>query len=291
MSENQNFDDLTSSLEERIKDPVFLQEHMDAYQRAGTETREAYEELLKRIQPLRSRRINPLYYYASGVAALILLAVSGYFLLHAGRQTSPLIFSSAKGQQSHIALPDGSQVWLNAGSKLTYLARKATLDGEAFFDIAPDKTHPFHLSAGGTETEVLGTSFDVKAYQDETTVSITLIQGSVRVNFSNKNMTLQPGETVLAQAGTLTKLTSPDTASALAWKEGFFYFKGTLDEVARELAHWYDIDVTLQKGAVFKETFQEVAPRDLPLDSVLHRLEDIGAGHFKLEGRTLTVMP
>ncbi|TDW99814.1 FecR family protein [Dinghuibacter silviterrae] len=294
-NEGPPFDDPSSSLEERMKDPVFLQTQLDAYEKARTETREAYEELLRRIRLTPTRKINPLYYYVSGAAAAVLLVVTGYFFLHASRQAPPLAYTAAKGQQTHVVLPDGSQVWLNSGSRLTYTARtgvtrQATLDGEAYFEVAPDKTAPFHLSAGRTETVVLGTAFDVKAYRGES-VSITLLQGSVRVDYLSKNMLLQPGQTVLARADTFARQNSPDTSSVLAWKEGFFYFNGTLDEVARELAHWYDVDVTLRKGMVFKDTVISTTPRNLPLDSVLRRINELGAGHLRREGRTLDVMP
>lgn len=364
--EGSSFDDPSSSLEERIKDPVFLQTNLEAYERARSETQEAYEELLRRIDLAPARRIAPRYYYIAGAAAACIIAVAGYLLLRPSapslpntpaRQTalvsseqkeatlrlsdgrtiilgastrgvvatesgsdirvsddgslvySPLTpsganpgvnsLSTAKGRRFHVVLPDGSQVWLNAGSRLTYYAtqpdrlRRAELEGEGYFDIAPDKTAPFHLVAGGTETVVLGTAFNVKAYKEESRVAVTLLKGSVRVDLSGKALPLEPGQEAIAipGAGILTRVNNPNTNAAIAWKDGYFFFDGPLDEALRELGRWYDVDVALGAGSAFRDTIIDHVPMDLPLDSVLHRLEAMGAGHFKLEGKTLTVMP
>jgi hypothetical protein len=377
MSEKQNLtamegsppEDRFSSIEERIKDPVFLQTHLDAYERARSETREAYEELLRRIDLVPPRRISTAYYYISGVAAVLILVVTGYFFL---RPSAPRVYhtpapptalvpaaqkdatlrlsdgrtillgastrgivatedggdirisddgslvypaaaasegvpgvntlSTAKGRRFHVILPDGSQVWLNAGSRLTYFTRvgqqdrirKAELEGEGYFDIAPDKAVPFHLTAGGTETVVLGTAFNVKAYKDESKVAVTLVRGAVSVDLSGKSVSLRAGQAAIALpgTGTLTRQDNPNTNAAIAWRDGYFAFDGPLDDVARELGRWYDVDVTLAAGSRSRDTIIVAATSmDLPLDSVLPRLEAIGAGHFKLEGKTLTVTP
>lgn len=354
-------------IEERIKDPEFVKAQLEAYKRARSETREAYEELLQRLQLTPIRRINRGYYYISGVAAALVFAIAGYLLLH--RSTAPVpvrtalvpssvlpaqngaslrlsngriislnagsrgvvateagnpihigpdgsldyqtstgpgvdhptnTLSTAKGQRFHVVLPDGSQVWLNAGSSLTYFARvgqkdtvrQAELEGEAYFEIAPDRALPFRLSAGGTETVVLGTEFNVKAYPEESKVAVTLLKGAVRVGFTGKTVSLIPGQEAVVLSGkTLDRLDNLDANLAIAWKEGYFSFDGTLDEVARELGRWYDVDIHMKPGAVFRDTVVARTSREVPLDSVLHRLEDIGAGHFTVEGRSVTVMP
>jgi transmembrane sensor len=96
------------------------------------------------------------------------------------------------GSKSKVQLPDGSQVWINAGSKLTYagmmkgLTREVTLDGEAYFDIVKDATHPFIVHTSGIDIKVLGTAFNVKAYKIEPTIEATLIHGSIEVTNRNR---------------------------------------------------------------------------------------------------------
>lgn len=361
MAEGPNPENPTAYLEERLKDPVFIQEQMEAYERATVETREAYDELLKRIQLSPTRRINPVYYYISGAAAAVVLAVASYFFLRPQPVHSPAdaltatlparcgatlqlsdgrslpldagvrgvvakeggipiditpdgtleyhpakggaelanTLTTAKGQHFHVVLPDGSQVWLNAGSRLTYFARigennavrKVQLDGEGYFEVAPDKSLPFHVVAGGTETVVLGTVFDIKAYSDDAKITVSLVNGSVQVGAQGRTLALTPGQEAVSLSGGISQVSDPDVEKAVAWKQGYFYITGTLEEITREVGRWYNVDFAFKPGAVSPEPIVLHAPRDISLDSVLHRLETIKAGQFTLNGRTVTVTP
>lgn len=362
MAEGPNPENPAAYLEERLKDPAFIQEQMEVYERVTAETREAYDDLLKRIRLSPTRRINPVYYYISGAAAAVVLAVASYFLLqphpvHAPADTSsatlpparygatlqlsdgrslPLdagargvvateggspiditpggtleyrpargggglanTLTTARGQRFHVVLPDGSQVWLNAASRLTYFARigendavrKVQLDGEGYFEVAHDKNLPFHVVAGGTETIVMGTVFDVKAYSDDAKVTVSLVNGAVQVGAQGKSLALTPGQEAVSVSGGITMVSDPDVEKAVAWKQGYFYITGTLEEITREVGRWYNVDFAFKQGAVSPETIVLHAPRDISLDSVLHRLETIKAGQFTLNGRTVTVKP
>lgn len=244
--------------------------------------------------------------------------------------------STPRARQFKIALPDGSQVWLNAASTLRYPTvftgseRKVFVTGEAYFEIkklpltGKAGNMPFKVSieaASGAalgEVEVLGTHFNINAYDDEEAVRTTLLEGKVRVSKSvplqsgsnqqsameaGRAVVLKPGEqAVLAAANSptsrgftidhspLTIHHSPDLEQVVAWKNGVFNFQdATLEQVMRQLARWYDIEVVYEKGIPEIE-FEGEMNRQNELTSVLHSLERLGV-HFKIQGRRLTVLP
>jgi ferric-dicitrate binding protein FerR (iron transport regulator) len=237
--------------------------------------------------------------------------------------------STPRGRQFKIALPDGSQVWLNAASTLRYPTvftgneRKVVVTGEAYFEIKPltppaggGNKIPFKVSIAtlsGTmlgDVEVLGTHFNINAYEDEEAVRTTLLEGKVKVTQpatgnrqsameAERAVVLKPGEqAVLAAANSrftiadsrLTIDHSPNQEQGVAWKNGVFNFQdATLEQVMRQLARWYDIEVVYEKGIPNIE-FEGEMNRQNELTSVLHSLERLGV-HFKIQGRRLTVLP
>lgn len=232
--------------------------------------------------------------------------------------------STPRGRQFKIALPDGSQVWLNAASTLRYPTvftgseRKVFVTGEAYFEIKRLTTPagggnkiPFKVSiatlSGTTlgEVEVLGTHFNINAYEDEEAVKTTLLEGKVRVSQPTtgpaskreQSAILKPGEQAVFIAGSQPAPTSrgftihdADVEQVIAWKNGVFNFQdATLEQVMRQLARWYDIEVVYEKGIPNIE-FEGEMNRQNELTSVLHSLERLGV-HFKIQGRRLTVLP
>lgn len=214
-----------------------------------------------------------------------------------------------------MTLSDGSHVWLNAGSSVTYPVafvgkeRKVAITGEAYFEVSPDASKPFYVSKGNIEVVVLGTHFNVKAYDDEEDMKVTLIQGSVKVlntsaidSSSDRNpnslsgVMLSPGQqaAVTVEKGVTARpiriVPHPDLEAVMAWKDGLFNFnKVPLQDVMRQLARWYDVEVEYQ-GVVTAKTLGGEMQRDLNLSEVLDGLRDIGV-HFKIEGKKLIVMP
>lgn len=226
--------------------------------------------------------------------------------------------STPRGRQFKIALPDGSLVWLNSASSLRYPTvftgseRKVFVTGEAYFEIKPlipkgGKKIPFNVSittASGTslgEVEVLGTHFNINAYEDEEVVRTTLLEGKVRMTGGDKEVILQPGEQVSLSltsparpdgrsGGQLSQPVPVQTDAVVAWKNGVFNFQdATLEQVMRQLARWYDLEVVYEKGIPNIE-FEGEMNRQNELTSVLHSLERLGV-HFKIQGRHLTVLP
>jgi len=205
-----------------------------------------------------------------------------------------------RGGTYQLSLPDGSKVWLNAGSAVSYPVaftgreRLVELTGEAYFQVAPHADMPFKVKVNDKQViEVLGTSFNVMAYEDERYISTTLLQGAVRVTLNGKQVVLQPGQQAKAAEAQLSvKTLDPNGISkAIAWKEGRFNFQdATLQEIMRQLSRWYDIEVVYEKGVPDIEFIGEIE-RSLPLSDVLKGLKMSGV-NFRLEnGKRLIVSP
>jgi transmembrane sensor len=200
----------------------------------------------------------------------------------------------------HIKLTDGSVVWLNAGSSITYPVvfnesyRKVSMSGEAYFDIAHDKEKPFIVyKKGVVNIEVLGTRFNVAAYQQQ--AKVTLLEGSVKISADSlqsqkgKFKMLKPGQQAVVNKEEI-QLAGTDVAKQVAWKEGFFSFKNDdLSSVLSQLAVWYDLEIINHKSDD-KRLFNGELSRSLSLKQVLAVLEESNLS-FKIEGKKLIVMP
>ena len=211
------------------------------------------------------------------------------------------VLSTPRAGQFSLTLPDGSRAWLNNASSLRYPvsftgnSREVELTGEAYFEIAKDASHPFkvavHRGAATSTIEVLGTSFNIMAYDDENTERTTLVEGSVRFVHEGASALLKPEEqSVLDEKGGLKTLQQVNIAEITAWKNGYFHFDhSSLETTMRQLARWYDVDVEYA-GNVPAQEFMGKIQRNLPLSAVLKGLENEHV-HFLLEGRKLTVKP
>jgi transmembrane sensor len=190
-----------------------------------------------------------------------------------------------------MTLADGSRVWLNAGSSVTYPIafvgneRKVSITGEAYFEVAPDKSKPFYVSKGDMQVQVLGTHFNVNAYEDETDIKVTLIEGSVRVN----NTIIKPGQQ--AQVSNDVKVVGHiDLDEIMAWKNGVFKFTRTdLKVIMREIGRWYDVKV-IYEGNIQVQLYNVGIPRTANVSEVLRGLEYTGA-NFSVEGKKIIVRP
>lgn len=196
----------------------------------------------------------------------------------------------------NITLSDGSQIWLNAGSSITYPVafigneRKVSITGEAYFEVAHDMAKPFTVDQGDFEVRVLGTRFNINAYKDESDTRITLLQGSVKVKQGKKENMLQPGQQ--AQIATGVKIISnTNIEQVMAWKNGLFVFdRVDIRNVMRQLARWYNLDVHYA-GEVPKGKFKGEISRDLSLSQVLNGLSATRI-HFTMEnGNKITILP
>ncbi|MDR3713969.1 MAG: FecR domain-containing protein [Puia sp.] len=206
--------------------------------------------------------------------------------------------STPRGGQYRLTLPDGTQVWLNASSSITYPTvfsgkeRKVELAGEAYFEVTPHPAMPFKVFTKDMEVDVCGTHFNVNAYGDEMSASTTLLEGAVKVSAgSHPPLTIKPGQRAVCRpGGNMSLVEDADVEETIAWKEGLFSFNGAdLPTIMRQLARWYDLDVRYE-GTVSKRRFTGKVFRSLRLSETLKVLA-LNHIHFKLEGDILTVMP
>lgn len=202
--------------------------------------------------------------------------------------------STAKGEQYQVSLPDGTRVWLNAATSLKYPSsfsgtgeRRVELSGEAYFEVAKDKMHPFIVKTDRQEVEVLGTHFNLNSYSDEEVTKTTLLEGSVKINHS---ILLRPGEEgVLAKTGTLT-VNAVDTESSVAWKNGRFVFENELLKTAlNKIARWYDIEVEYQDQNLERLPVGGSISKFDKVSEVLALFEKTGGLQFTIKGRTVIV--
>ena len=205
--------------------------------------------------------------------------------------------STPRSGQYQLVLPDGTHVWLNNVSTLRYPTsfqgkdRTVELTGEAYFEIARDATKPFFVKVKSETVEVLGTSFNIMAYEEEGGIQTTLLSGVVRVNAGEASVKLKPDEQArFTGAEGLKVIKGVPSQDIVSWKNGVFYFgRASLVEVMRQLARWYDVDVVYQ-GKVPDIEFGGKIDRSLPLNELLNFL-DKNQVHFHLEGRKIIVLP
>jgi len=207
-----------------------------------------------------------------------------------------LTASTAKGQTYEFTLPDGTQVYLNSDSKLSFqadmhkrLTRKVTLLGEGYFKVTKDKSHPFIVESNGQQVKVLGTIFNINSYADEPDRKTTLIEGSIEISSSKNKSLLHPGQqAIVNDSGTLA-IAEADTEMATAWKNDKFIFEDNdIQSVMRVLKRWYNIEV-IYSGPLPNLSFGGKISRSNNLSSVLRFLETTGGVHFKLEGHKVYV--
>jgi hypothetical protein len=209
------------------------------------------------------------------------------------------VISTPRGGQYQVILPDGSKVWLNAASSLRFPTtftgkeRIVMLTGEAYFDIAPNRNMPFRVQAGDTKVEVLGTQFNVMAYENEDRINTTLLEGSIRVSGQKgEGLKLKPGQqaTMLLNASGAIATHEADTESVVAWKNGVFQFDGNdIQTIMRQIERWYDVDIHYA-GKAPEGHYSGTVGRDKSLLKVLRIFEEEGDIKFKIEGKNLTIL-
>ncbi|RFS21777.1 FecR family protein [Chitinophaga silvatica] len=208
------------------------------------------------------------------------------------------IMTTPKGRQFELTLPDGTKVWLNAASTIRYPTaftgkeRKVTVSGEVYFEVIRDADKPFFVSIDNKAAiEVLGTSFNVNAYENEHSIQTTLVNGSVRVGvpIANQSKILNPGQQATIVNKQITVAEIKDLDKILAWKYGLFNFDGAnLEEVMRQLERWYNIEVVYENGIPNTRFIGEMS-RQIPLTDLLDILKKTEVD-FRVEGRKLIVL-
>nr|WP_121272283.1 FecR family protein [Pedobacter schmidteae] len=201
--------------------------------------------------------------------------------------------STPRGGQYQVLLPDGTQVWLNASSSLKFPTsfvanqRKVKLKGEAYFEVAKNKEKPFVVDVEDMSVEVLGTHFDVMAYEDEKSINTTLMEGAVKIIKNNQTKVLEPGQ----QARVTDDIeVVKATGDVIAWKNGLTSFKDAdIRTIMRQVSRWYDVEVNYE-GELPRRLFTGEISRKANLSELIKIIE-LSNIHLKLDGKVITVKP
>jgi len=201
-----------------------------------------------------------------------------------------------KGGQYQLLLPDGSRVWLNSASSIRYPtaftgpSRDVEVKGEAYFEVAKNQSQPFVIVSRGMKVEVLGTEFNLMAYEDEDAMRTTLVNGSVRVVKGVDSKIIQQGEQASLAAGEKKFTVSrPNMNEVLGWKEGEFRFKNAnIKVIMRQIARWYDVDVEYD-GKLPTALFSGFFPRKEFARQLLDALEATGDIRFIMKEKKIIV--
>lgn len=191
------------------------------------------------------------------------------------------VLTIPRGGQFFVQLSDGTKVWLNSESELKYpkgfiagKPRKVELVyGEAYFEVASSTLHKgagFKVISENQEIEVLGTQFNIRAYQDEQITYTTLVEGKVMVNKGNDNQILNPGQQSITSADSKIIVKQADVKLETAWRQGLFSFKDkSLKKIMKVLSRWYDVDITFENEALENIRFKGVLSKDQSLEDIL----------------------
>jgi transmembrane sensor len=201
--------------------------------------------------------------------------------------------ATTRGEEAQVQLPDGTLVFLNASSSLDYPVnfkshskREVVLSGEAYFEVAKDKKHPFVVISKNQNVEVLGTHFNINSYPEEEAVKTTLLEGSVRVN----NYTLKPSQQSIINKDQV-KILDVNVEDVVAWKNGMFLFDDEpLIGIMRKIERWYDVEVIFDPEVNQHKRYVGGVSRYDKVSKVLEKLAMTGNIHFKIEGRRVSVM-
>ncbi|SKB33931.1 FecR family protein [Parapedobacter luteus] len=212
-----------------------------------------------------------------------------------------------KGHQYHVLLQDGSEIWVNAATELVYPVRfdrhkrEVSVIGEAYFEVEKAMDWPFVVKTGMQEIEVLGTHFNVSAYEDDERSSTTLLEGQVRVSAvenqdasaptNRRSTVLKPGQQAVTKKGGSGISVSPvDTEEVVAWRDNLFVFNNEeISEVMKAVSRWYDVEVEYLDGMAGKRIGGSI-PRFDQVEQMMDALQATGLLHYKMKGGVIVVM-
>ncbi|WP_343746253.1 FecR domain-containing protein [Chitinophaga sp.] len=194
--------------------------------------------------------------------------------------------STARGEQYQITLADGTRVWLNAATTLTFPAsfaqqaeRAVEVNGEAYFEVAADPTRPFKVRTNHQQIQVLGTSFNVNNYADEPCARTTLLSGAVKIN---EAQVLKPGQQAVTEKNGTLKIATVNTDGIVAWKNGYFEFNNeNIYGIMRKISRWYNVEV-IYEGDIPTNEMEGTISRFENVSKVLNTIEKAGLLKFRI---------
>ncbi len=191
-----------------------------------------------------------------------------------------------RGGQFSITLSDGTQVWLNSESQLKYPVHFVKGEnrvvelvyGEAYFDVTPSSEYQgsgFKVFNNQQEVDVLGTEFNIKAYQDEVNIYTTLVEGNVAIRYSGKNIKLKPSQQSIIDSNNNAVVKTVDVFNEVSWKDGVFSFENkTLKEIMKVLSRWYDVTIVFENESIAEELFFGVLDKDQNVEEILNSIKN-----------------
>jgi len=200
-----------------------------------------------------------------------------------------------RGAQFQVILSDGSKVWLNSASSLRFPVgfadsqRTVELNGEAYFEVVKNKEKPFLVKVGDMQVKVLGTHFNIKAYNDESFIKTSLFEGSVKITRGEASGFLKPGEQALLNSSDNNiQISKANMDEAIAWKNGLFEFDGAdITSIMKEIARWYDAEI-VYTGKPPMRRFEGKISRNAQLSDVLRILE-LSSVKFTVTGNKIII--
>ena len=220
----------------------------------------------------------------------------------ASAETALHQLSTPRGGEFRVVLEDGTEVWLNADSRLRYPEvfdgpeRRVEVEGEAYFKVAKNPERPFIVSSGGQEVRVYGTAFNVHAYPDETAIYTTLVEGSIALwladdHDNSRELMLTPDHqsTFDVQNSTFS-VKAVDTDVVTSWRSGVFVFEDqTLEQIMRTLSRWYDFDYEFGDRQTATTVFMGSIPRYGSFSEVCDIFHKLGGIRLRQQGRKVTI--
>ena len=198
-----------------------------------------------------------------------------------------------RGGEFSLELADGTRVWLNAESRLRYPVaftgkeRKVEMEGEVYFEVAKNKEKPFIVTVNGVDIRVLGTSFNVSAYQEE--VVTTLVEGKVQLKRGDEQVVLSPNQQAIWSDDKF-KVKQVDARNYVLWKEGIFYFEDVdLERILDDMARWYNVNIFYMNPTLKKMKFSVEIKRYEDINEILRRIEQTKRVKFEIKDRTINV--
>lgn len=234
-------------------------------------------------------------------AAILVVAFVSGFLVHniLSEKDQEVQYAEVEvmyGQTSHLFLFDGTEVWLNSGTKFRYPnrfnrnERNVSIEGEAFFKVKPNKNLPFKVKTGKLEVEVLGTSFNVSAYPGEASQSVVLVEGKVQINNpeGQKIGEMVPGQIAVKTEGSSTlQVQNTDPYFYTSWKDGKVVFSGEkLGEIAKKMERWYNVEIRFEKESLKDYKFSGTILRNKPIDQTILAMEQLAPIRFNYKVMT-----
>jgi transmembrane sensor len=257
---------------------------------------QAETQIAEKVARVRKLEFSFFMKIAAGISVIVAVSSLLYFGVVASTEE---IAENPKGKKSVIFLEDGTKVWLNADSRLTYFSslenkneRVVTLEGEAFFDVTEDKSKPFIVKTGGIEIKVLGTEFNVRSFNDDSKVQTTLVHGRVAIHSedADKNVVLtESQQAVFDRNSNNLDVSDVETAGLTSWKDGTLAFSDTeISEIAIALERWYGVEIIVEDQSSMSCRFSAMLKNE-PISVFLELLKQTSNMRYEIKGKTVTL--